>query len=43
VLAFNSQGMYRAWADPASGRWGLAIFEEDLLEGGELRQLELTR
>ena len=39
VLAFNSQGMYRGWVDPASGRWGLAIFGEDELEGGTLADL----
>jgi len=39
VLAFNSQGMYRAWADPAAGRWGLAIFQEEVLEGGRLQEL----
>ena len=39
VLAFNSQGMYRAWVDPARGRWGLAIFAEDELEGGRLEEL----
>lgn len=39
VLAFNSQGMYRAWVDPAQGRWGLAIFGEDELEGGRLEEL----
>lgn len=36
VLAFNSQGMYRAWVDPAAGRWGLAIFGEMELDGGPL-------
>jgi beta-aspartyl-peptidase (threonine type) len=39
VLAFNSQGMYRAWVDPAAGRWGLAIFGETELEGGPMSEL----
>jgi isoaspartyl peptidase/L-asparaginase-like protein (Ntn-hydrolase superfamily) len=39
VLGFNSQGMYRAWVDPARGRWGLAIFGEEELEGGVLADL----
>ncbi|MFA7331341.1 MAG: isoaspartyl peptidase/L-asparaginase [Candidatus Delongbacteria bacterium] len=39
ALAFNSQGMYRAWVDPAAGRWGLAIFGEDELQGGPLADL----
>jgi beta-aspartyl-peptidase (threonine type) len=44
ALAFNSEGMYRAWVDPAAGRWGLAIFQEEELEGGRLEELlELER
>lgn len=39
ALAFNSQGMYRAWVDPAAGHWGLAIFGEDELQGGSLADL----
>lgn len=39
LLAWNTQGMYRAWADPATGRWGLAIFGEVELEGGLLEEL----
>lgn len=39
VLAFNSQGMYRGWVDPCSGRWGLAIFEEEELAGGPVEDL----
>jgi len=39
LLAWNTQGMYRAWADAASGRWGLAIFDEEELDGGRLEDL----
>lgn len=39
LLAWNTQGMYRGWVDAASGRWGLAIFDEEELEGGTLGDL----
>lgn len=40
VLAWNTQGMYRGWVDASTGRWGLAIFDEEELEGGTVDQLD---
>ncbi len=39
LLAADTEGMYRGWIDPASGRYGIAIFHEDEMDGGSLDQL----
>ena len=39
LLAANSEGMYRGWVDPEAGRYGLAIFQEDVMVEGPLDEL----
>jgi L-asparaginase / beta-aspartyl-peptidase len=39
ALPFNSAGMYRAWINPGSKKYFLAIFDEDYLEAGTLDDL----